>query len=523
MNLTDITRIELKNIGCIEHFLFKPGKATILEGRNATGKSTILKGLRSIVEGGHDPDLLRHGQPDGYIIIELSDGVVINETITKSKTTRIAKHPKYGKIDPPKKFIEGIISAIAFDPAAFQKAKKQDRLKIVLQALPIKIKREDVSFISDDAVKGIDFSDHALKIIGSDTSGLYGTLYAERKRLNIQIDEKRATVNQLSAALPSDEEQQEDWKANQLAAQEELRDLQDRTEAKIKEIEKGAQKLRDESREAHAKQKEELEKERDATIERIKADTEIAINILTTQRDSAIAGFDQLERDQIASLNVVYQPQLQALSESLGKAREKIEQQGRVAAQRDLCEQLKREAAECSSKAHDAVILMQKLVDLKKSKLDILQVDGLEIFDNDLIFNGTPFDSLSDSEQGAVTVKILRILNKSESGLMIFDRGEMFDSTQWDNFIQSIIAEGLPIITARVSDTELQARTDELILPADCMKASSKYEVGSGLSIQAAAPGIGSSKYRITRVTEEGVFGILISSTVREMDPSEAV
>ena len=43
------------------------------------------------------------------------------------------------------------------------------------------------------------------------------------------------------------------------------------------------------------------------------------------------------------------------------------------------------------------------------------------------------------------------------------------------------------------------------------------------VSVSAAAPGIGKTVYRITRITEEAVYGVILEDTVRILSPSEVV
>lgn len=48
-----------------------------------------------------------------------------------------------------------------------------------------------------------------------------------------------------------------------------------------------------------------------------------------------------------------------------------------------------------------------------------------------------------------------------------------------------------------------------------------KYNVGDTYVVSAGAPGTGRWVYKITRKTSTGVYGELVSNTVRELDPSE--
>lgn len=53
----------------------------------------------------------------------------------------------------------------------------------------------------------------------------------------------------------------------------------------------------------------------------------------------------------------------------------------------------------------------------------------------------------------------------------------------------------------------------------DVMKEN--HEVGDVVLSHVAAPGTGSVEYRITRIEPDGIYGVLVSSTVRELEPWE--
>jgi len=51
----------------------------------------------------------------------------------------------------------------------------------------------------------------------------------------------------------------------------------------------------------------------------------------------------------------------------------------------------------------------------------------------------------------------------------------------------------------------------------------SKCEIGETVGVSAAAPGTGRTLYKITRITDEGVYGVIIEDTVRILSPAEVV
>jgi len=203
MNLK-IVSIEIENIGCLDRVEIKPDVFTVIEGRNASGKSTILNALRSLIETGHDPSLLKMGAEEGGIKVTLSDGVTITETITADKTVRTVRHPQFGKISKGKEWIEKIINSVSFDPARFLTASNRERTAIFLQSLPIKLEVAQLGFIPLQFMKDVDLGQHPLEVIGSKTAGLYGQIYKERTEINRVAKDKRSTASEFQRTLPDE-------------------------------------------------------------------------------------------------------------------------------------------------------------------------------------------------------------------------------------------------------------------------------------------------------------------------------
>src|SRR6266566_3431594 len=73
-----VTRLSIKNILGIQSLEIKPGKGiTVIEGENASGKTSVIEALKSIFKGGNDASLLRRGAEQGEIVLELDNGVLI--------------------------------------------------------------------------------------------------------------------------------------------------------------------------------------------------------------------------------------------------------------------------------------------------------------------------------------------------------------------------------------------------------------------------------------------------------------
>ena len=61
------------------------------------------------------------------------------------------------------------------------------------------------------------------------------------------------------------------------------------------------------------------------------------------------------------------------------------------------------------------------------------------------------------------------------------------------------------------------------IANASYVDAMATMIVGDEISMFAAAPGTGRMVYKITRMDESGVFGVITENTMRDLHPSEVI
>jgi len=86
-----LQRVSIESIKGIEYLEFNAAGSLIeVSGENGAGKSSLLDAIRAVVEGGHDPSLIRLGAKKGVVKMQLDDGTTIVRTITeKASRTEI--------------------------------------------------------------------------------------------------------------------------------------------------------------------------------------------------------------------------------------------------------------------------------------------------------------------------------------------------------------------------------------------------------------------------------------------------
>jgi len=79
-----VAALTIRDFLGIEEMEISPGKATIIEGKNATGKSSILRALQAAIGGDVPLDPIRMGSEKAEVLVRLSDGWSIRKAIAEA-------------------------------------------------------------------------------------------------------------------------------------------------------------------------------------------------------------------------------------------------------------------------------------------------------------------------------------------------------------------------------------------------------------------------------------------------------
>lgn len=191
--MSKIAQIRIQNILGIEFLEHTLGNFTVIEGKNGTGKTSVLNAIKAAIGGGKDAHLLRKGETEGEIILILDDGLRLHKSVTSEKQSLSVITPEGYVLNAAQTHLNSLYDAISFNPVDFLLAKPKDRLAILLEACPIsvpeqvKLKYKDVPTKSVD---GLDYIDEVRKYV-----------YDHRTGVNRLIKEKTSTINQLKTVV----------------------------------------------------------------------------------------------------------------------------------------------------------------------------------------------------------------------------------------------------------------------------------------------------------------------------------
>ena len=436
-----INHISISNILGITELEFSPEGFTQISGPNGTGKTSVLEAIKSVLNSGHDATLLRKGAEKGEVVLVLDDGMELSKAVTAGgSTTSVRRDGK--KLTRPAEAIKALTDSLSVNPVDFLLAPKKDRVKALLEAMPIEADTAHLAEIAGFPVKAMP-GVHALHII----SQTYQQVYDERTGTNRAVKEKTATISQLEAAVPPAPQGVE---GSESELQGQIEAAADNRDATLGKITKKLDSLRSDAQQQIDAMRAKAQADIDAIKSQAGTDIEAAKAALAEQEAKAEAARTAAKTKHADAVG--------PLSQQLAIIRNDREASGRRQQTLDTIATLR---TELETLAADALAQTQALdaIEVYKSELlNSLPIPGLEVRDGEIYRNDVAFDRLNTAQQVDVAVEIAK-LRAAELGCICVDRIECLDSASLEAFKVAAIASGLQLFITRVSDDEFAIET----------------------------------------------------------------
>lgn len=461
-----VLKIAIKNILGLESMEIQPGSVTQIMGENGSGKTSCLDAIRAALGSGHDATLLRQGATEGEVVLLLEDGTEIKRRITEEKSDLQVVHPTFGKISKPAAYIKKLADALSLNPVQFLTAPKKDRVDQLLQAIPMQVTADQLSFVPSMALTGVSLDDHALTVIEKIRKAIYDL----RTGVNRAEKEKRATARQMSETLPAGLDGGGDWSNELEKALDNERQLNASAKIIVGKIREQYSKDSNEAKAARDKRINELLEERDSEIEKLRLDferaveklrddTEIAVNICSKDCDETISESKAEHDKKMADAQADYEPKIQAIKERIGHAKAMVEQHAKAESTREFIAQLTKDADGLDAESSKLTNALGRLEVLKASLLEKLPIPGLEVKDGDIFVGGIAFDRVNESKRIRLAIEIAK-LRAGSLGLVAVDGLERMDPKTFAAFKKEAAKSNLQFVISRVAEGPLQISTE---------------------------------------------------------------
>jgi ABC-type cobalamin/Fe3+-siderophores transport system ATPase subunit len=449
-----VSRIVIKNILGISDLEISPGSITQIHGGNGAGKTSVLEAIRCALSGGTDATLLKSGAESGEVVLVLDDGTSITRRITADSSNVSVVHPEFGRLTKPAQYLKKLADALSLNPVQFLSAPKKDRVDQLLQAIPMQVTAEQLGFVPQVALNGVNLDEHALEVIGK----IQKSIYDLRTGVNRSQKDKEATARQMTETLPP-EAPEGDWNATYTNVSDRLRELTGETSERVGKAKRAAADQISALKDAHSKHKEAVNAELEAQIEKLRADSAIQIQGSEKERDTKIGIVEENREEYLASLKADYDPQHKELSESLAQAKAMIEQHAKAESTREFIAKLTKDADGLDVESTKLTHAMGRLEILKASLLEKLPIEGLSVTDGDIFVGGISFDRVNESKRIRLAIEIAK-LRAGSLGLVAVDGLERLDPKTFEAFKKEAAKSKLQFVISRVTDGPLAITTE---------------------------------------------------------------
>ena len=431
MSKLKIAGITIKNVLGIEELELHPdGNVVQIMGGNGKGKSSILQAFKGALGISDYSNLVRNGADSGEVVIDLNDLIISKKFKADGADTltikgRVAGANAMSNISSPAKVLKGLFSPTSVDPLALLAASPKNLLDAVLNASPMTVKGTNFNTIIDG--RKVDTDCHALIAIAEAQK----VITEDRRDINRDLKNAQTTATQLQGTLP-----------------DELPDTADIHSA-IEDNNAAIEGIQSESRKAGRTVRQQYT-EQIQTLESRIEDLEEAL--AEAKADKAVLAKEQelkVEQAQEAVLSK---------GDELYAENERLQQQLQSMA---VFENTKKQIAGWNDQVKAAQLQSNKMTKalddlqaLKEKLCENLPIEGLEIKDGMLCFNGVQFQTLNTAAKVKLVVKLAE-LSAGDLGLIVIDNSEALDADTYELFIEEANKSDLMFVVARVTEGDL--------------------------------------------------------------------
>lgn len=456
----NIVLLQIQNLLGLSDIEIKPGKVTLVEGKNGAGKSAVVDAIMSLADHkGIKGEIVTQGADAGIVYVKFDDGTQVRKRFNADGKATVQVTTADGdKKASPQGWLETLFGSQIVNPVQFLKMDDKQRAKTLLSAMPISVTEDDLLDWFGLEL-GIDCDRHGLAVVADAEKAIYnlrGEANSEHKTLSNEL-------SVLEQQIPDgfDPDEWEGVDTSSLTSQlQEIGRLEAEQRAKFSEavqVSHNASKAQTSANEC------------DSTIEKLRGNIaqfqqrieECEQRIAEEERDKAelvseAERLHELSAEIYGEAEAVVVPDKAEIEQKLSdytSAQRTIQTINTREALRAKVAQAKAKADELTAKVE---VARSKPAELLSSAE--FPVEGLAYEDGTITVNGLSLDSLSDGEALMLGVQVAKATS-GRLGLIVIDGAEDLDP---DN-LQALLDMGVKdpnhnYILTRVTGGALEVR-----------------------------------------------------------------
>lgn len=200
--------LRINNFLGIDEREFEAAKINIFKGPNGKGKTSVIEALEKMFTNkSRRTEVIKHGEDESTLYVELDDGLSIDRRIRESKGNYLKVRQNGNGVDSTEKFISNLVNGNIFRPLDWVNLSVKEQTNSLLSMLEIGWSEEDITNWFGELPSDINYNQHILLILKS----IEQKYYKVREEVNREVKELKARIKSIIDDLPA-EYNGEEWK-----------------------------------------------------------------------------------------------------------------------------------------------------------------------------------------------------------------------------------------------------------------------------------------------------------------------
>lgn len=442
-----LTSVVIDNVGIIRKLEIPcSGGIIVISGANGTGKTTALRAVQCVIDGGHQPELIGPYGKDATVELTFDNGWRFRRTWNQKGYTLKGWSADGGKIDSPAKTLQELFeSDYSLNPTGLIEAKPADRVAFLHKAMPMEFTAEEVSRATGEPATRFQ---PVMRVDGLDR--VREGRYEQRTVANVQLRKLKESRDKMAESLPDGDPLTRTWIETAEGIDGQGKPVPDAVNP-LDEVRTLDKKLQQATESLH-----------------------LALVSWKADLDNMLAEFNQKEQAEMEAIRVKYanlRREARSASEritaeerkpfdnyiaqvagELAAAQERAQHIARLEGLRDAIRGVDREMQAAQDEAVRLDNAVKNLDELKRRKLETLPIPDVEVRDGQIYYEGKNFETqLNTAKQYLLSTQIAA-LTLDKFPFLIVDNTEAMDEQNRREYIEGLKECGFQAMLAAVED-----------------------------------------------------------------------
>ncbi|MBO0572569.1 hypothetical protein FDF50_12530 [Clostridium botulinum] len=199
--MSKIKKLNIKNFLGLQELGLDCSKINLIKGPKGSGKSSIIESIeKGFTNKNRRTEVVKHGEEEATIYIELDDGLSIDRRLRTEKADYLKVRKEESVVPSTEKFLRSLINGDIFRPLDWVNMNIKEQTKSILSMLEIGWDKENIGNWFDELPSNIDYDQHILQIL----KAIELKYYKDREEVNRDIRELKTQIKVILDELPAE-------------------------------------------------------------------------------------------------------------------------------------------------------------------------------------------------------------------------------------------------------------------------------------------------------------------------------